>query len=227
MRIVSWNCRLGGEHDGHLTELAPDIAVISEWGRLPHPAPASASSFVEFGEVGEFGLGVAGFGEWHVSRAVVPGITGGVIGAVEVRGPVECNLVAVWSCLSGRPKENPLVEAVKCWSEWLARRPIIVAGDFNTGGSWADIRTGPMSHFPIIDRLRGLGLHSAYHAARGVEQGVGEEPTLWHSNGKTYMVDHVFTPTGWPILSVEVGSEDPWRQRSDHAPLVVELDVCP
>jgi hypothetical protein len=27
----------------------------------------------------------------------------------------------------------------------------VVAGDFNTGGGWADIRTGPMSHFPIVD----------------------------------------------------------------------------
>lgn len=72
---------------------------------------------------------------------------------------------------------------------------------------------GPMSHFPIGS----MGLRSAYHVDRSIGQGVGEEPTLWHSGGGAYMVYHVFTPAAWPILRVSVGGEDPWRDRSDHA----------
>jgi endonuclease/exonuclease/phosphatase family metal-dependent hydrolase len=82
-----------------------------------------------------------------------------------------------------------------------------------------------MSHFPIVERLEAMGLHSAYHAARSIQLGVGEEPTLWHTGGGTYTVDHVFTPSIWPILAVTVGGDDPWRQRSDHAPVVVEVEV--
>lgn len=227
MRIVTWNCRKGGAHDEHLAELAPDVAVLPEWGRLPLTAPVSASSFVAFGEEAKFGLGVAAFGDWRVSRADVPPITGVVIGAVEVSGPSPYNLVAVWSYLSGRPKVNPVLEAIHARSDWLDERPVVVAGDFNTGGGWADIRKGPMSHFPIVDRLHTMGLRSAYHVDRSVEQGVGEDPTLWHTGGGSFMVDHVFTPSTWPIVAVTVGGEDPWRQRSDHAPLAVELEIPP
>lgn len=100
----------------------------------------------------------------------------------------------------------------------------MVAGDLNTGGVWKDIRTGPMSHFPIVERLGELGLQSVYHVARCVDQGVDEEPTHWNNKTGPCMIDHVFTPTLWPILTVTVGPEGPWHQRSDHAPLIVEVD---
>jgi len=91
----------------------------------------------------------------------------------------------------------------------------------------AHFLTGPMSHFPIVDRLGALGLRSAYHADRGTEQGVREETTLWHTGGGSYMVDHIFTPSSWPISAVTVGNATPWRQRSDHAPLIVDLETEP
>ncbi len=139
MRIVSWNCRKGGVHDEHLAELAPDIAILPEWGRLPILGPATASSFAEFGETGKFGLGVAAFGDWMVAKADVPAISGGVIGAVKVAGPKPFALVAVWSYLSGRPKVNPVIEALEAWADWLAGGAVVVAGDFNTGGGWKHI----------------------------------------------------------------------------------------
>jgi endonuclease/exonuclease/phosphatase family metal-dependent hydrolase len=39
------------------------------------------------------------------------------------------------------------------------------------------------------------------------------------------MIDHVFAPTTLPVLTVTVGSEDPWRHRSDRAPVVVDLEM--
>ena len=64
-----------------------------------------------------------------------------------------------------------------------------------------------------------------YHTFFSVEQGVGEDPTHWHSGGGTYMVDHVFVPSNWQILEVTIGAEDPWKTRSDHAPVVVEVSM--
>jgi hypothetical protein len=220
---VAWNVRRGGDHEEHLDELAPDIAILPEWGWLPMRRPASASSFASFGETGKLGLGVAAFGTWSVSEATVPSISGTVIGAVDVVGVTPFRLIAVWSYLSGRPKVNPVIEALDAWAEWIGDGPLVVAGDFNTGGAWDNIRSGPMSHFPIVGRLDSMGLRSAYHAWRSTEQGIGEETTLWHAGGGSYMVDHVFIPQGWPITAVAIGTADPWKQRSDHAPITVDI----
>jgi hypothetical protein len=183
----------------------------------------SADTWVEFGQVGERGLAVAARGEWSVSAPELPAIDGVVVGGVNVDAPVPFRLLAVWSYLSGDPKTNPVIEALDAWESWALEEPLVVAGDFNTGGSWQELRTGPKSHFPIVDKLAELGLQSAYHTDRGTDQGVDEEPTHWHNRGGTFMIDHIFTPTEWPIRSVTVGREDPWRQRSDHAPLIVDI----
>ena len=186
-------------------------------------APESASSFAEFGNEGEYGLAVAAWGDWSIRPVPLPSISGEVVGGIQVNGPTSFRLVAVWACLSGKPTVNPVTEALEAWTDWLSTPPLVVAGDFNTGGWWQKITKGPMSHFPIVDDLTKRGLHSAYHAARGTEQGVEEEVTHWHSRGGTYMIDHVFIPTDWTINEVEVGPEDPWRERSDHAPIVVDV----
>lgn len=222
MRLGTWNTAGRTAARAHLAELQLDVAVLPEWGKIPVQPPESAGAFVEFGEAGKRGLAVAAWGEWSVSAAELQTIDGVVIGGVDVDGPVPFHLLAVWSYLSGRPKTNPVIEALDAWEAWATEKPLVVAGDFNTGGWWQKIRTGPMAHFPIVDKLAELGLRSAYHADRGCGQGVDEEPTHWHSNGGAFMIDHIFTPTEWPITSVTVGGEDPWRGRSDHAPLVVE-----
>ncbi|HKE74856.1 MAG TPA: hypothetical protein VKB57_14640 [Acidimicrobiales bacterium] len=92
-------------------------------------------------------------------------------------------------------------------------------------GHWGDIRSGPLSHLPIVERLGELGLHSGYHAHRGVAQGEDEESTYWHSGGGTYMIDHVFVPRPWRIHNVVVGAERPWRSWSDHAPVLVDVEA--
>jgi endonuclease/exonuclease/phosphatase family metal-dependent hydrolase len=200
---------------------------IDRLGDVPMQRPGSADSFVEFGKAGERGVAVAARGEWSVRPAELPAIDGVVIGGVEVDGPVPFHLIAVWACLSGKPKTNPVIEALGAWGDWTSEKPLVVAGDFNTGGSWQEIRTGPMSHFPIVERLAELGLRSSYHAERGTDQGAAEEPTHWHSHGGKFMIDHIFTPSDWPIRSVMIGSEDPWRQWSDHAPIVVDITPQP
>lgn len=224
MRLVTWNTanRVDPESP-YLSELQVDLAVLPEWGKVPTRPPAWSTSFVEFGEFNKRGLGVAARGEWAVSAPELPEIDGVVIGGVQIDGPVPFRLVAVWSYLSESPKVNPVTEALDAWADWTSEMPLVVAGDFNTGGWWQDIRKGPMSHFPIVDRLASLGLRSAYHADRGTEQGLDEDPTHWHSHGGAFMIDHVFTPESWPINSVTVGEEVPWRDRSDHAPVVVDV----
>lgn len=227
LRLAAWNTarHSPGIKLDHLAHLSPDVAVLPELAWLPMAAPADAdATFVDFGAPGELGIGVVAWAPWSVGRAEVPPIAGSVIGAVDVAGPVPFKLLAVWASLGDpRPKVSPVIEALDAWSGWHKGHDLVVAGDFNTGGHWGNIRSGPRSHFPIVDRLGELGLHSAYHSHRGAAQGHDEEPTHWHSRGGTYMVDHVFVPRPWRIHNVVVGAERPWRSWSDHAPVLVDV----
>jgi hypothetical protein len=223
MRLGTWNTAGWSSAHEFLDDLRLDIAVLPEWGEVPMQLPQSANTSVEFGVVDTRGLAVAAWGDWSVSAPELPTIDGVVIGGVDVDGPVPFHLLAVWAYLSDNPKTHPIIEALDAWDDWASEKPVVVAGDFNTGGSWQKKRTGPMSHFPIVEQLADRGLQSAYHVDRGADQGVDEEPTHWHSNGGEFMIDHIFTPTDWPISSVTVGNEEPWGQRSDHAPIVVDI----
>ncbi len=226
MRVVAWNVKRNGpDLLDRLDNLAPgpDVAVLPEFGRCPINAP-QGRSLVGFGTAGRYGLAVAGWGDWTVRPADVPPIVGGVVGAVDVDGPTPFRLIAVWSYLSGRPPPsvNPVIEAVDTWRDWLADGPVIVAGDFNTGGAWPAGSTHPsLDHFPIVERLAALGLRSCFHAFAGLEQGVGEPPTFFDNQGGTHCIDHVFAPAEWAVAGVEVGNRD----TSDHAPVIVDLDI--
>ena len=227
LRIAVWNTARRaptGQLD-HLAHLSPDVAVLPELGHVPIGRPDGLSSFVEFGPERRVGMGVASWGPWTVTTADVAPISGGVIGAVEVDGPLRFNLVAVWADLSGRPRPtvNPVTEGLDAWSAWLDGHQLVVAGDFNSGGQWTDLRTGPLSHYAIVEGLEQRGLQSAYHVHRGVEQGDPEDPTHWHSNGNAYTIDHIFIPSDWTMINVVVGAERPWRSWSDHAPVIADI----
>ena len=223
MRIVSWNtCAKPVEN--HLVKLRPDIAVLPEWGSLPLTAPRDALSFAQFGEDGKRGLGVAAWRGWSVSEADVEPLPKGIIGAVDVAGPTTFKLIAVWPYLSKQLLTNPVMQALQLWADWVAEGPLVVAGDFNTGSAWTDC-PAYKDHPPIVAQLGELGLRSAYHDFHGVKQGVDEATTFVSSRWKSHhMIDHIFAPTDWTITGFEIGGEDPWLGRSDHMPLIADLE---
>ena len=222
VKLVSWNVKRRSEQ--YLLSLEPDVAVLPEWGELPMEAPRGASSFVEVGEDGRRGLGVAAWGDWSVSAAEVEPLPGkGVVGAIDVDGPTPFKLIAVWAYLSETLAVNPVLDAVDRWSDWIGAGPLLVAGDFNTGSAWRD-QPAYKDHPPIVERLALLGLRSAYHDHHGVEQGVDEATTFISSADGRYMIDHIFVPRTWTVASFEVGDVDTWRGRSDHMPLIAEVE---
>jgi endonuclease/exonuclease/phosphatase family metal-dependent hydrolase len=135
-------------------------------------------------------------------------------------------LIAAWPYLSERLEQNPIVEAVDKWSDWLKGHDVVVAGDFNTGGRW--VKSEPsLDHRLVVDALGGIGLRSAYHTYWYVVPGVGELPTHWNSRYGPLHIDHVLAPDSWPIRDVQVGPPDPWKARSDHAPVLVDYAAGP
>jgi hypothetical protein len=113
--------------------------------------------------------------------------------------------------------------------------PTVVAGDFNDNVKW-DRPKKRNKHKINVDELAPLGLRSAYHHARGVEQGAEREPTIyWRDrkrDGGSYHIDYCFVPESWTksISAVELGGFDDWVHLSDHVPLIVEVSpsaACP
>ena len=55
-----------------------------------------------------------------------------------------------------------------------------------------------------------------------------EATLFWQKNaGKPYHIDYLYTPAAWrpSIRSVAVGSAADWLSHSDHAPLVMDVDL--
>jgi len=225
MRIVGWNSQGGGRSKySHLEALAPDVAVVPEYGKLPLAAPhevVGENRFVGFGTEGDRGIGVVAGPEWSLAPVDLAPLSGEVLGAVEVRGEAEVNVLAVWACLSGNPKQHPVVEAAAAWTDWIRSAPTVVIGDFNTGHHWTKAR-GCDAHQPVVDALGALGLSPICCSSHGQDG----PTTHWHARSKgRFHIDHAFVSTGVRVQGWGVGLGDTWRSRSDHAPLVLDVEI--
>lgn len=226
VRLATWNCSQDGATKLPVLvgETHPDVAVLPEFGIHPAVAPPDLEcQLLSAGVSEERGLAVAAFGDWTVSVADLPGEFPPTLLPVEVAGPRPFRLLAVWANLTPPRAEHPVVEFADAHRDWF-EGPVVVAGDFNTGGAWEGLRPG-LDHYAVLSALAQRCLRSAYHHDRGVEQGQEPEPTFWmHRHQDTaHHIDHVFVPVSWPIASVTVGGFDDWSRYSDHAPMVAEF----
>jgi hypothetical protein len=138
-------------------------------------------------------------------------------------------LLAFWA-LGSRSVRLPTYSAqftkvLQTWSGVIASEPTVVAGDFNASGR-------SPRHLVNLAMAGEQGLVSAYHAFHDASP--GDEPAMtlkWVGRGRTeftYHCDLVLLPSDWvaAIRSAEVGRWDEWVRsgRSDHAPVMVDLD---
>jgi exodeoxyribonuclease-3 len=232
MKFATWNCA-GGLKRKHqkLLSLAASVMVVQEclqsdveeFSRTPE------WSFSWFGKNPNKGLGVLVKAPWIIreAHALTPKWTGKIV----VDGPTSVELFPVWAHKSERPTTE-YIEQVHCLLDIMEKTPIsaltIVAGDFNSNSMWdGDYKN---DHSAAVERFRRLGMESAYHAFRAISQGAERNPTHWNNKmakDAPYHIDYVFL--SYPLLSklrnVQVGSYDEWRSSSDHAPVLVELDL--
>ena len=77
--------------------------------------------------------------------------------------------------------------------------------------------------------LASAGMVSAYHHVRGVRPGEESEATFYrlHRYPSRHHLDHVLVDraTAAGIRAVEIRTGARWSAWSDHAPMVVELDL--
>jgi hypothetical protein len=187
------------------------VSPSSPYGRHPAKPPAPSlleeppNNFISLGVDGARGMSVLSWGDWKLARADVSPITGQVVGAINVTGLADVSLLVVWACLSGGVKVNPVIEAIDRWAEWLAQKPVIATGDFDSGHFWDDKRTVTGGdHHLVVAALGSIGLRPVC-----CTPGADGPISHWHNNGNGYHIDHVFLPAGWPVTEWSVGSTDP------------------
>jgi exodeoxyribonuclease-3 len=239
VRIVSWNCGSGFHRKiAALTALNPDVAVVQECSdrdtltrKAPDFMPTDA---LWTGHNRHRGLGVFSFGPYRLARHATEDTSITYALPVQVAGPHEFNLLALWSHYGKSPVRvaapGPTLLALSAYANFLSLRPAIVAGDLNNHVRWD--RPGKASnHANTVTACAALGLTSAYHAFHGLEHGAERHPTLyWRDRtrtGPTFHIDYAFVPQiGIGLLRrVAVGSYARWIAKglSDHAPLVLDF----
>jgi len=232
VRIATWNCCGKYEENlGHLLDEDVDLAVVCE-------AAARSGSPVHGGR------DVTGWSQrvWSESYRELAVVARDPYSAVRhprsgsaptwmlpmsVSGPVPFTLIGVWTVVYGGALSY--VRLLELVTDWLERgrltEPVVIAGDFN-----APITSSQAQYDRVERRLRDLGLVDAYRTTRGLGDGEAvTEPTYYQyrRQEKPFHIDHVFVPVEWANrVKVEVGDYDTWvgSGRSDHVPVIVELD---
>ena len=240
MRIVAWNCNMALHRKyERLLSLQPDIAIISECASAELVAQKAKSfdphSSIWIGDNRNKGLGVFTFGSFKAMLSPMYKDSFPYIAPVQIDGPTRFNLLAVWACHakenSYEAKFGPLWRAISAYQAFVEGSPTVVVGDFNDNVHW-DKPTKINNHSANVSKLAALGLQSAYHFSRGIDQGSEMEPTLYwrdrKKDGPCYHIDYCFVPDAWTksISAVTVGKFEDWvgAGLSDHVPLIVDLN---
>jgi hypothetical protein len=215
-----------------LHALGADIMVIQECSRPDINKIARSEGWSSWfvGDNPNKGLAVLAKAPWIIRKARVlkPKWTG----KLTIDGPALIELFPVWAHRSESPAAE-YIEQVHLLLDIIERALVspftIVAGDFNSHSRW-DRSYRIKNHTAAVERFHKLGLKSAYHEFSGDLQGAEEKcPTHWHlkNKNKPYHVDYIFL--GRDLLpkrrAVVVGGCDDWLSLSDHAPLLVEIDL--
>lgn len=147
---------------------------------------------------------------------------------VEVTGPINFQLIAVWS-KGGQdsPYVEGVVRAVEIYRDLFAQRRTVLAGDLNSNAIWDSSHAAGHNHSALVEMLSELGLVSSYHFFHREAHGAERQPTYYFQwkESRPYHIDYCFIPAEWApnVPCVEVGAYAEWKDRSYHRRLLVQL----
>jgi len=162
---------------------------------------------------------------YSVSRLASNDSAPSIVGGFTVTSPVRFNLVAAWPVKTenGPSYHQILLRTLEHFSQHLAARPAILAGDLNSSSK---VSGQEASHPKFVLEADKLGLISAYHAKSGEEFGDESMPTYRHGKNapKWFHIDYCFVSRELAeSLEVEILRDADWEERSDHLPIVLEI----
>ena len=230
MRLATRNC-CAGPVARKLEALAPfaaDIAVVPESPRLPSTSPRARW----FGENPRKGLAVLAAEGWRLTPVRTTAPLPRYIVPIQVRGPVDFLLIAVWAKSEGADRYvRGVVRGIQLLRRRMAMQPTIVLGDLNSNAIWDDEHPKDRSHSALVRSLDEAGLVSAYHTWHGEAHGAERRPTFFEYRHvhRPYHLDYCFIPKGWQprLREVHLGTHADWSHLSDHVPLVCDIGELP
>lgn len=222
MRIVAWNCCRGplAKKVEALDTLSADIAILTE---APSAEQSERLLWVPSG-VSSLGVQVRaadGYQLRCLPRADIPNC----VTPVQVIGPESFTLLAVWTW-PAPSYVKAFTNALDAYSGLIGAGPTVVAGDFN-GNPMYDKPRQLIKWGDAFTRLNELGLVSAYHQVNEVEYGEEADPTHHYLRkpDRPFHIDFCFVPREWALrgLNATINSDEEWRAKSDHFPIVVDV----
>ena len=226
MKLITWNCCRGpyAIKVPLLDKLGADVAVVQECAK---PKDESETC-VWFGNNLRQGIAVQTSNGYQVRALPRLADVPEFVFPVEIRGPQNFTLLAVWS--KGGQKYRyvmGVVKAVQTYRTLFESSPTVLIGDLNSNAIWDTHHPAGLNHSALISLLSELGLVSSYHHFFSEVQGKETRATcylLWNKE-RPYHIDYCFVPESWAsrIKRVEIGSYEEWRRHSDHRPLLVEI----
>ena len=207
-----------------LDALAPDISVLQEVAR-----PRDESDrCLWFGDNPRQGIAITASHGYRVHRLPTARHVPKFVIPVQITGPVDFTMLAVWTKAGQRhPYVQAVVRATKLYRSLIEAGPTVLIGDLNSNAIWDRMHREDRNHSALIKNLTRLGLVSAYHAFFAEAFGEESRPTyyfLW-KQARPYHMDYCFVPVTWmeQIKKVEVCPYEGWEKFSDHRPVVVEV----
>lgn len=234
MKLVTWNCRIGGfrKKAAHVAKLRPDVLAVQEVEPIDSLLLFAGECQPTFRDrVGDPANPRRAIGMFsYTDLALVPVDVSDPMYAFRryeaSRNGLSFNIVAVWPSQTKSVKTSyrQAHEGLSRHASWISERPTVILGDFNAnasfkGNNWKD----------LLGLLRSFGLVSAYHRYFNEELGKEQRPThFWRGReASSFHLDYCFIPEEWSsqIREVSVGTYADWHKVSDHAPLIVDLDM--
>jgi endonuclease/exonuclease/phosphatase family metal-dependent hydrolase len=228
VRLVAWNANYNAqrlpleESVTFLETLHADVLVLSE---VPPPTEDNPLRAQWIGERAPGLAVIAGAGlelEAHPANAGAPPL----MGAFTVSGRGKFDLMACWPVKrDGGPDYHQILMAgLERYEDVLRTGHTILAGDLNSS---TRVTSQRRSHPAFVERAGDLGLVSAYHLATGEVHGGESVPTYLHGPGESgqFHIDYCFVPERLAeAVSIEVLADDTWADRSDHFPVVLDVE---
>jgi hypothetical protein len=226
VRLATWNCCRGPfeKKSVLLDAFAADVAVIQECAR---PAAESAT-LLWFGDNPRQGLAVVARGGYRLKRLRRAPSVPKYIFPVEVTGPHNFSLLAVWTKAEQEARYvRAAVRAVYLYRKLIDAGPTVFLGDTNSNVIWDSEHPSDRNHSALVEKLGERGLVSAYHTFFDESHGKETRATYYFhwKEAKPFHIDYCFIPQAWvPALrQVSVEPFEPWKAHSDHRPLLVDV----
>jgi hypothetical protein len=234
VRLVAWNCCSGGARKWDwIEQLDADVAVVCEGPRnSPRPTPTLLEPAVVWHAAGNLDHKQVAIGSSRFELEALEAREGQGQWAVATHLAGGPDILGIWSCPPNPNRSSyasSVTDTLAAWADVLADGQMLVAGDFNVGFPVA--RDGQTRHAKHVVRTwEALGLVSVYHTFFDVAMGQESRPTFFDERRRQlgWHIDYILIPMQQlhRIRHVELGDYWEWvaSGRSDHVPLIIDLD---